>query len=222
MIDTGDTITAALAAAKGVLFDMDGVLINSEPTHLKSIIALTEELGAVLEDQAVLDSFTGIPERAMALRLLEIYPDTTQSVEEIMARSISLFASMFAEVVLIPGAREFVEASHLTGRKHALVTSASRASQQLVFHAFGFAPFFEVIVTGDDVNQGKPHPDPYLLAAKRLGLDPADCLVIEDSINGVRSGKTAGGTVIGLTSSFPREALTAAGTDFVIDSFSEF
>lgn len=214
-------LATALAAAKGILFDMDGVLIDSEPTHQKSIVALTAELGSAIHDQAILDSFKGTPEKAMARRLKEMYPNSLGTTEEIMERSISLFISFFPEVGLIHGAMEFLKSSHLIGRKHGLTTSASRSSQLLVFDTFGFGPFFDTVVTGDDIRHGKPHPDPYLLTAVRLGLAPGDCIVIEDSINGVRSGKAAGCRVIGLTTTFPREALDAAGADFIINSFSE-
>ncbi len=218
---TTSSLADTLAHARAILFDMDGVLIDSEPAHQKSIIALTAELGLAIHDQAILDSFKGTPERAMALRLMEMYPNDLRTVEEIIQRSIAIFTSLFPEVSLIHGAMEFLQTSHLLGRNHGLTTSASRSTQQLVFDTFGFGPFFDAVVTGDDIRHGKPHPDPYLLTAERLGLAPGDCIVIEDSINGVRSGKAAGCKVIGLTSSFPREALDAAGADFVVDSFNE-
>jgi HAD superfamily hydrolase (TIGR01509 family) len=215
-------LTTAVARARGILFDMDGVLIDSEPTHEKSIVALTAELGAAIDDQKILDSFKGTPEQAMAVRLIEMYPNQTWSAEQIVERNIQIFASLFPEVGLVPGAKEFLVASHAAGRNHGLATSASRSTQQLAFETFGFAPYFEAIVTGDDIHRGKPDPEPYLLAAAKLGLPAADCLVIEDSINGVRSGKAAGCIVIGITTTFSRQLLIQAGADFVVDSFSEF
>lgn len=215
------TLASAVANARGILFDMDGVLIDSEPTHEKSIVALSGELGAAIHDQAILNSFKGTPEKAMALRLMEMYPDSSKTVVEIIQRSIQLFTDLFAEVGLVPGAKEFVATSHTAGRKHGLTTSASRSSQQLAFKTFGFAGFFDTVVTGEDIHHGKPHPEPYLLTAGKLGLSPDQCLVIEDSINGIRSGKAAGCIVIGITTSFPRDLLTEAGADFTIDSFSE-
>jgi beta-phosphoglucomutase-like phosphatase (HAD superfamily) len=82
-------------------------------------------------------------------------------------------------------------------------------------------PFFSTIVTGQDIINGKPHPEPYLKTAKRLGVAPAKALVIEDSVNGVRSGKSAGCPVIAITTSFPRERLMELPADYVIDSFTE-
>ncbi|MDB6079354.1 MAG: putative haloacid dehalogenase-like hydrolase, partial [Akkermansiaceae bacterium] len=72
-----------------------------------------------------------------------------------------------------------------------------------------------------DVTRGKPDPEPYLLTAAKLGLDPAECVVIEDSVNGVKSGLAAGCRVIAITGSFPRSVLEALGPDAVIDGYGE-
>lgn len=210
-----------LAEARAILFDMDGVLIDSEPVHERAIVALSAELGDPITDHDLLFSFKGAPEKSMAAKLLELYPSTPLDAEKIIRRKVDLYASLFPEVTLIPGAREFVIASHNAGRRHGLTTSASRSTRQLTFETFGFAPFFDAIVTGEDITRGKPDPEPYLLTAEKLGVAPRQCLVIEDSINGVKSGKAAGCTVIALTTTFPRESLLEAGADRLIDSFSE-
>lgn len=215
------TLSSALAKARGILFDMDGVLIDSEPVHEKAIIALSAELGEPLDDEATLFSFKGSPEKIMAARLMEIYPLQTLNAEQIIRRKIDIYAGLFRHVSLIEGAKEFVEKSHSAGRKHGLTTSASRDTQELTFSTFGFGPFFETIVTGEDIHHGKPDPEPYVLTASKLDLSVSECIVIEDSINGVLSGKAAGCQVIAITTTFPREALLKAGADFIIDSFSE-
>lgn len=212
----------ALRNARGILFDMDGVLIDSEPTHEKAIIALSRELGDELTDHETIQSFKGAPEKFMAKRLMEIYPEQTRTSPELIARKVELYAALFAEhVTLIPQAIDFLKASRAAGRLHGLTTSASRATQRLSFETFGFGQYFDTIITGEDITKGKPDPEPFLLTAEKLGLDPAECIVIEDSINGVRSGHAAGCTVIALTTTFPREALFEAGADHVIDSYSE-
>ncbi|MES2657442.1 MAG: HAD family phosphatase [Verrucomicrobiota bacterium] len=215
------SLSDSLANARGILFDMDGVLVDSEPVHEKAIIALTAELGDALDDEAVLYSFKGAPEKSMAARLLEMYPNQTCTAEEIILRKIELFAGLFHHVRLIGGAKDFVERSHAAGRKHGLTTSASGSTQQLAFETFGFGKLFDTIVTGEDITHGKPHPEPYQLTAAKLGLATADCLVIEDSINGVLSGKAAGCRVIAITGTFPLETLIEAGADYIISSFNE-
>ncbi len=213
--------SSALHNARAILFDMDGVLIDSEPVHQRAIVALSAELGSPITDESLLFSFKGAPEKTMAARLLELYPGTTLSVEEIIQRKVRIYASFFADVAPMPGALDLLRASHAAGRKHGLTTSASRSSQELAFRKFGFAPYFHTIITGEDITRGKPDPEPYLLTAERLAIPPGDCVVIEDSIHGVKSGKAAGCTVIALTTTFPRESLREAGADHLIDSFSE-
>lgn len=210
-----------LGSVRAILFDMDGVLIDSEPIHEKAIVALSSELGETLADHAIINSFKGAPEKFMAARLMEIYPAQPSTAEELIRRKVDLYAKLFHHVTLIPGAREFVEKSHAAGLRLGLTTSASRSTQELTFETFGFAPYFEAIVTGEDIINGKPDPEPYLTTAHRLGIGPEDCTVIEDSINGVRSGHAAGCAVIAITTTFPRKALLEAGADHVIDSFSE-
>lgn len=214
------SLSSVLAKAKGILFDMDGVLIDSEPIHEQAIVALSAELGEAITDHDLLFSFKGAPEKTMAARLMEIYPGQRLSAEELIRRKVDLYASIFHNVKLIEGAKEFIERSYAAGRKHGLTTSASRSTQQLTFETFGFSPFFDAIITGEDITQGKPHPEPYLITAEKLGLAAADCIVIEDSINGVKSGKAAGCQVIAITTTFPKEQLLEAGAHFVVDAFS--
>lgn len=218
---TSPSLTAVLAEARGILFDMDGVLIDSEPVHEEAIVALSAELGDPITDRALLFSFKGAPEKTMAARFLEIYPETTLGPEDIIRRKVEIFSAMFSHIGLVEGAMEFVKASHAAGRKHGLTTSATRTTQRQAFETFGFSPYFDTIITGEDIHRGKPDPEPYLMTAERLGLSPEECIVIEDSINGILSGKAAGCTVIALTTTFPREDLIKAGAHFIVDSFAE-
>ena len=216
-----NTLADTLANARAILFDMDGVLIDSEPVHEEAIVALTGEMGRKLTDKDLLFSFKGAPEKSMAAKLMEIFPENTKTAEELIGRKVDLYADLFPAVKLIDGAKEFVEKSHAAGRKHALVTSASRSTQELTFETFGFGPFFDDIVTGEDIKRGKPDPEPYLIAAEKLGVKPEECVVIEDSINGVKSGHAAGCVVIALTTTFPEKDLLEAGAHFIVRAFSE-
>jgi beta-phosphoglucomutase-like phosphatase (HAD superfamily) len=103
----------------------------------------------------------------------------------------------------------------------ALTTSAPRELQELAFGQFDLSGYFGVVVTGDDVSQGKPHPEPYLKTAEKLGRAPSHCVVVEDSTNGVRSAKAAGCPTVGLATSFSAETLAAAGSDLTVATFSE-
>jgi HAD superfamily hydrolase (TIGR01509 family) len=218
---SADSLSTVLKSSRGILFDMDGVLIDSEPVHELALIALTEKLGRRVDDKAFLFSLKGIPEKGVAGRMREMFPETVLSVDEIIELKIKLFERIFDKVVMIEGAKEFVQRSKQAGYRMGLTTSASRPTQQLVFRTFGLDEYFETSVTGEDITKGKPDPEPYQLTATRLGLDPKECIVIEDSVNGVKSGHAAGCRVIGLTTTFPRQALVEAGAHFVVDSFRD-
>jgi HAD superfamily hydrolase (TIGR01509 family) len=124
-------------------------------------------------------------------------------------------------MTLIPGSREFIQKAHEKGLKLGLTTSALLENQQRAFDMFDLWPFFSTIVTGQDIVHGKPHPEPYLKTAEKLGVAPANALVIEDSVHGVRSGKAAGCRVAAITTSFPRERLLEVEADYVVDSYAE-
>ena len=91
-----------------------------------------------------------------------------------------------------PGAREVVENLHARGLKLAVATSTRTIQAHEKFDRFGLTPYFDVFTCGDELNRSKPEPDIFLLAASRLGVDPASCVVVEDSFNGVRAGHAAG------------------------------
>ena len=133
----------------------------------------------------------------------------------------NLYKAMLDQMRLIPGSREFIQKAHKKGFKLGLTTSALQENQQRIFEMFDLSPFFSAIITSQDIINGKPHPEPYLKTAEKLGVAPANALVIEDSVNGVRSGKAAGCRVVAITTSFPRERLTELQADYVVDSFAE-
>ena len=93
--------------------------------------------------------------------------------------------------------------------------------QELAFSQFGLSNYFDVVVTGNDITHGKPHPEPYLKTAEKIGYSPLQCLVIEDSTNGIRSAKAAGCRAVGIATSFSSDTLLAAGADVVVQSFAE-
>jgi HAD superfamily hydrolase (TIGR01509 family) len=116
----------------------------------------------------------------------------------------------------LPGAVQFIAASRARRLKLALATSADRVKMAGNLTEIGIRPAaFNAIVTGNDVQKKKPDPQVFLLAAKRLRLDPAKCLVVEDAPNGIRAGKAAGSNCLGITSSFTEKQLREAGADWI-------
>ena len=172
-----------------VIFDMDGTLIDSTPAVERSWRLWAEEFD--FDPAAV--GHHGIPAETTARRL--IHPDR---VDEAIARINELELTDLEGVTLLPGAEAALSA--LTDAHRAIATSCTRDLVEARIAAAS-APRLRHTVTVDDVERGKPHPDPFLRAAELLGADPAACLVFEDAPGGVASAKAAGCTVIAVTTS---------------------
>jgi HAD superfamily hydrolase (TIGR01509 family) len=150
--------------------------------------------------------------------------DIDQLVEERREKYLELADT---ELTLLPDAIEILTA--LRGKvlpngkkfKVGLSTSSSPASQQHAFARFNLDQYFDAVVTAADVKQGKPHPEAYLVAAQRLGLRPAHCLVVEDSDNGVKAARAAGCKVVAVTNTFSVKALREAGAHEVVEGLSD-
>ena len=138
-----------------------------------------------------------------------------------MAEKQRAFLAAAAQVRAVPGALDFIAQVRPAVQGIGLATSSLRANQELAFAQFALAPFFDVVITVEDVQRTKPDPEPYQRAVAALGLPAAECLVIEDSVNGILAAKGAGCPVVGLTTSYPAALLHAAGADQVCESFGE-
>jgi beta-phosphoglucomutase len=205
---------------QAAIFDMDGVVIDSEPIHELSLIIASEELGRKMSWQET-KQFKGSTELDCARLLIKITGTTETDLHKIGRLRLEAFRTHYNEVRLVAGVLAFLERCKRAGWPIALTTSAPREFQALAFDHFDLAGYFAVVVTGDDVSHGKPHPEPYLKTAVKLGRSPSQCVVIEDSTNGVRSAKAAGCPTVGLATSFSPEILAAAGCELVVGTFTE-
>lgn len=204
---------------KAVIFDMDGVITDSEPTHMAAEHAVLKDHGVRI-DSADWEGFRGKTTHAIFSAIIGKYQLELDPVELSDKKTDHYLKLAETEISLFSGARELIEYLH-ANYQLALVTSSHQRIQSKVFEKFKLNPFFQVIVTGDMVAHGKPHPEPYQRAVKMLTLEPQDCIVIEDSDNGILSAKAAGLATIGVTHTFPREKLEAAGTDYIVSSLEQ-
>ena len=149
----------------------------------------------------------------------KIFPDITLAAAEITSLRLGQLLANFHVVEMIEDAIGFVRRCKTAGLRLGLTTSAARSVQQLAFQRFELHHYFDAVVTGEDIVHGKPDPEPYRLTAAKLSLSPTACLVIEDAVSGVISGKAAGCFVVGITTSFTTEELSRAGADLVFTSF---
>ena len=205
------------ASANAVIFDSDGVLVDSEPLHRIAWEQTFGPRGVVVPEQdyewsigrrdlvfaqRIIDKF-GIDETALAVR-----DEKHDRLREFLA----------AESRAFEGGPQLVRRLAETCRL-GIATSAMRAEIRIVLDCLGLNGLFDAIVTNEDVDRHKPDPRPYCLCADRLGVEPARCVVFEDSVTGVESAKAAGMRVIGFTSTFSREELSAA--DAVVESLAD-
>jgi HAD superfamily hydrolase (TIGR01509 family) len=184
-----------------VLFDMDGLLIDSEPLWLAAETAVMERLGAgwtEADQQALLGGSLDRTVRHLLAKATR--PQRPEVVAEWLMSGIEDRVRREG-VPLQPGARELLTEVAAAGLPHALVTSSERGFMDAVLDSTGLR--FDVTVCADDVGVTKPDPEPYLLAGKLLGVDPARCVALEDSPNGVASAEAAGCRVFAVPSLLP-------------------
>ena len=201
---------------QGVLFDMDGVLVDSEPFICKAAIMMFSELGIkVLPED--FQPFVGMGENRYLGGVADQHRISVD-IEQVKARTYEIYQKIVrGKLSPLPGAHEFISKCRNKGLKLALATSADTIKMEVNLKEIGLSrDSFHSVVTGLDVEKKKPFPDIYLKAAECLGLKPIDCLVVEDAVSGIESGKAAGCKCLAITSSFNAASLKKA--DWICDS----
>jgi HAD superfamily hydrolase (TIGR01509 family) len=201
---------------KGVLFDMDGVLVDSEPFICKAALIMFSELGfRVLPED--FQPFVGMGENRYIGGVAEKHRIKID-IEQVKARTYEIYGTLVrGKLSPLPGAHEFISECRKKKFKLALATSADRIKMEINLKEIGLTrDSFHSIITGLDVKNKKPCPDIYLEAAKSLGVNPRECLVVEDAVSGIEAGKAAGCRCLAVTSSFDAELLKEA--DWICDS----
>ncbi len=209
---------SSLKEKKAIIFDMDGVVIDSEPLHERSSRLVFAEYNEEIEDEVFAD-FKGSTDRTI-LEFLVKDRNLDLDVDTLLQQKRLAYASLIDELRLIEGVISFINKISPAYRL-ALTTSASLQNKELAFAKFNLHSFFEVVITSDDISKPKPDPEPYRVTTEKLMLSPNNCMVIEDSYNGVRSAAGAGCTVVGITTSFDAASLKKAGADLVINGYDE-
>jgi beta-phosphoglucomutase-like phosphatase (HAD superfamily) len=182
---------------RAVLFDMDGVLVDSEPAHFQVTIETLDARGLPTPNDEEWDRiFLGRPDRdGFTEWFLEMRAD--ENVEAFMADKAARFAERFGDLV-----RPFEDGQWLARELHgrgvplALVSGARRSDVDLVLHHFDLSSVFRASLSSDDVTYGKPDPQPWQMGAATLGVPPSACIVIEDAVPGLRAAEAAGATPI--------------------------
>ena len=207
-------------ALRAVVFDFDGVLVNSEPLHYRALhdALLTEEV-QITEDE-YWSSYLAFDNRGAIRRALERHDEAVspERVERLAAHMVTRFQELIPEIPVFPGAPELVRA--LAAEVPLAIASGARTEEvDATLRSVGLRDAFQTIVGAEDVPRTKPDPAPYQEAMRRLnanGLAPAECLALEDTMAGIASALAAGMTVVGVAHTYPAEKLQAAHR--VVDS----
>lgn len=201
-----------------VIFDMDGVLVESMDLDLAVWQGMLKDHGIDFSE-ADYKAVTGMKSRDIFKKFL---PDLTEvACAELGEQKEERFIEYAQKwsLQLVEGVVEFITKLQQDAVPISVATGANARKAAQVLRMFSLEPYFPVVVTSDDVTRGKPFPDLFLEAAKRLRVAPRDCVVIEDGVKGVVAAHAAGMKCIAITTSHSKEELREA--DVVVDSFSE-
>ena len=204
---------------EALIFDMDGVLINSEPLHERAKREALLEVG-IMVPESLFASYTGCSDKAMIYEVAAGHGLNEQRSAEILDRKHRIYESLEHTLCPVSGAIEFVHWAKSRYRL-ALATSATSRNRETTLKSLQIESMFEVAVDSASFSQPKPSPEVFRIALERLGLAPAACLVIEDAVNGIVAARAAGCFSAGLTTSFSEASLREAGADIVVASYSE-
>jgi sugar-phosphatase len=196
-----------------VLFDLDGVLIDSTPAVARVWHGWAVEHG--LDPETVIHMAHGRPSRTTIRELLpQANIDIDHEDREVERREMADLDG----VVLLPGAGQLLNS--LPRERWTIATSCTRALAEVRLRAAGL-PIPRTMITASDVKIGKPDPEPYLKAAAKLGFSASDCIVVEDAPAGVRAGKAAGARVIAVLTTMNRRSLEEAGADWIVQNCAD-
>jgi HAD superfamily hydrolase (TIGR01509 family) len=196
----------------GIIFDMDGVIVDSEPFIIKAATQMFAELGLKITPEDF-HPFTGTGENRFLGGVAEKY-NFHLNIPQAKKRTYDIYLDIIkGKLKPLPGTKEFIEKCKKLNKKIAIASSADwrKVNGNLTEIKLPIETF-DAVVAGEDVKNKKPAPDIFLLAAKKINADPKDCLVIEDALSGIKAAKAAGCKCLAITSSYTVDKLP--GADF--------
>ena len=206
---------------KAIIFDMDGVIVNSEPLHRKAYFDMFEEFNLNVSNK-LYESFTGKSTSAICKELCEIF-DLSISHEKLMLSKRKHFKTIFdndPEFQMIDGALSLIKNYFYNNLTLILASSASMTNINRIFKKFDLDKFFKAKISGADLKESKPNPEIFIKAAKLSGFNKSECIVIEDSTNGIIASKSAGIYCIGYNSPNSKNQ-NYDKADLVVSNFNE-
>jgi beta-phosphoglucomutase len=198
-----------------VIWDMDGVLADTATHHLLAWQETFARRGIKFTEE---DFKRGFGIRNDAIIKNTLGEQTTKAEIEAIAREKeATFRHIIGkDIKPLPGALELLKTLYDHGIRMAIASSTTIENIRLIVGSLGIARYFQAVITGHDVTEGKPSPQVFLLAARRLGAEPKNCIVFEDAVAGVKAAKSAGMYCVAVTNTHPKESLREA--DLIVDS----
>jgi beta-phosphoglucomutase family hydrolase len=206
---------------RAVLFDLDGTLVDNTPYHVDAWIEIGRQLGRVLTPEQIMRDFAG-RRNEESLPLVAGRSLSAQELTQLAAQKEQLYRTLYApHLALIDGADAFLHLLHERGIACAIATAAPHENRQFVLDGLALWPRLAAVVGAEEVARGKPAPDLFLEAARRLAVAPEQALVFEDALLGVQAARAAGMRVCGITTGESAELLREAGAFATSASFRD-
>ena len=207
---------------KAIIYDLDDLMVNSDPLHVQTDELLLEEHGHKFAElpKELRSGFIGMRVTDILKEIVK-YLNLNVDLDSLYQKRTEIFLKLVKEKLeAMPGLNESLELFKTNGFKIALASSGAKEYINLVLDKFNIKKIFDVIVSGDDVKSGKPHPETYLITSEKLGVKPKKCLVLEDSTKGIESAKSAGCKCIAIINPYtPTQDNSKA--DIVLNSLNE-
>jgi beta-phosphoglucomutase family hydrolase len=202
---------------RGVIFDLNGTLVDDIGYHFMAWRELGASLGMEL-DEATLQSFNGLKNEDIIPRLLG-RPASREELERLTSFKEERYRALYRpRLAPLAGAEALLSTLAARGVRCAIASSAPQANRDMVIDGLGWRARFAAIVEAERL-PGKPAPDVFLEAARKLGVPPAECVVFEDAVHGVHAGVAAGMLVVAITTTVPAETLLTAGARWAAANF---
>jgi len=205
-----------------LVFDMDGVLVDSNPYHILNWMAFLDARGIAYDPAALPKQILG-QRNDNSFRAF-LGPEKTEKEFERLSDELEVgFRRAFLpNAKPLPGLARLIEECHGAGIPMAVASSAATENVHFIVDALKFRPYFRSLLSGAEVTHPKPHPEIYLKSAEKLGIEPARCVAFEDSFVGLESASRAGMKVVAIASTFPWDELERHGhADLIVGSFEE-
>jgi beta-phosphoglucomutase len=201
-----------------IIFDMDGVIVDTNPYHKISLKQFCEKYGYQLNEEDLISKIYGRTNNEWIRNIFGPLPK--EKILELGEEKEAMFRAIYKDVIKpVSGLDNFLKELEERSIPKAIGTSAPRSNVDFVLSHTGLGEYFSAILDESDVVHGKPNPEIYLKVAAKLGYEPSRCVVFEDSLSGVESARRAGAKVVGVATTHSFEEL--GHTDFIIKDFSD-